>query len=223
VKGLRKLILIVLSAALGFVTVLATSQPAAAAYSFNRTAARDYAYTYSADGLVVRNGSYNSYSGNDCANFASQALFAGNQRKVPAIWDFTSKTNFTTSWINVDALSYTMQSPIKLHRAVYYQTTENGGYTSASLGDIYMYSTDGGASFTHMTVSTGWGSFPTHSDPYKTSMTYSSVTGGSGDWMNGHTREREKAPWDIGYWEAAAVDRPNYMTIILHFYDSYSY
>ncbi len=170
----------------------------------------------------MRNSAYNSYSGNYCANFASQSLFAGGQRKNPGIWDFVSKTNFTTSWVNVDLLDFVMRSPTRLNRATYYQTSPASAYTSASLGDIYMYSTDGGASYTHMTISTGYGSLPTHADPYKTSMTYSSVTSGSGDWMNGHTREREKAPWNIGYWEAAAVDRPKYSTLVLHMFDTYN-
>lgn len=211
-------------AALVFVIFLTgffgTSQMASASYTYNRTAARDYAYTYSADGLVVRNGNYNSYSGNDCANFASQVLRAGGQPMVGGIWIFYNRSSFTTSWINVDLLSFDMTSQTKLHRAVYWQLDEASAYTSASLGDIYMYDAGNGAGFDHMTVSTGWGTFPSHSDPYKTALWYSSVTSGSGDWMNGHTNEREKAPWNIGYWEASSLDRPKMMTIVMHMNDN---
>jgi hypothetical protein len=96
----------------------------------------------------------------------------------------------------------------------------NQAYSPARSGDIYLYDAGNGV-YTHMTMSTGYGTFPSKVDPYKSDLRYDGVTGGVGDYMNGHTRERERAPWNIGYWEANATDRLKMNTVIMHMFDTF--
>lgn len=73
----------------------------------------------------------------------------------------------------------------------------SSAYTSAEAGDVYMYDWGRGEGWSQVSIETGWGTFANWSDNGKA---YSSVTGGSGDYINQHTTDRWHSPWNWGYW-----------------------
>ena len=106
--------------------------------SYNRIAARDYAYKY----WSSYNPAYTSYKGNggDCANFVSQCLHAGG---IPT--DATWKAD-SVSWIRASAVpSYMMNKGYATKTSYTNATAGNFVYTSSGAGHAVLVTINDGA------------------------------------------------------------------------------
>ena len=106
--------------------------------SYNRIAARDYAYKY----WSSYNPAYTSYKGNggDCANFVSQCLHAGG---IPT--DATWKAD-SVSWIRASAVpSYMVNKGYATKTSYTNATAGSFAYTSSGAGHIVLVSINDGA------------------------------------------------------------------------------
>lgn len=106
--------------------------------SYNRIAARDYAYKY----WSSYNPAYTSYKGNggDCANFVSQCLHAGG---IPT--DATWKAD-SVSWIRASAVpSYMMNKGYATKTSYTNATAGNFAYTSSGAGHAVLVTINDGA------------------------------------------------------------------------------
>lgn len=106
--------------------------------SYNRIAARDYAYKY----WSSYNSAYTSYKGNggDCANFVSQCLHAGG---IPT--DTTWKAD-SVSWIRASAVpSYMMNKGYATKTSYTNATAGSFAYTSSGAGHAVLVTINDGA------------------------------------------------------------------------------
>lgn len=106
--------------------------------SYNRIAARDYAYKY----WSSYNPAYTSYKGNggDCANFVSQCLHAGG---IPT--DVTWKAD-SVSWIRASAVpSYMMNKGYATKTSYTNATAGSFAYTSSGAGHAVLVTINDGA------------------------------------------------------------------------------
>lgn len=106
--------------------------------SYNRIAARDYAYKY----WSSYNPAYTSYKGNggDCANFVSQCIHAGG---IPT--DATWKAD-SVSWIRASAVpSYMVNKGYATKTSYTNATAGSVAYTSSGAGHIVLVSINDGA------------------------------------------------------------------------------
>ena len=106
--------------------------------SYNRIAARDYAYKY----WSSYNPAYTSYKGNggDCANFVSQCLHAGG---IPT--DATWKAD-SVSWIRASAVpSYMMNKGYATKTSYTNATAGSFTYTSSGAGHAVLVTINDGA------------------------------------------------------------------------------
>lgn len=106
--------------------------------SYNRIAARDYAYKY----WSSYNPAYTSYKGNggDCANFVSQCLHAGG---IPT--DATWKAD-SVSWIRASAVpSYMMNKGYATKTSYTNATAGSFAYTSSGAGHAVLVTINDGA------------------------------------------------------------------------------
>lgn len=106
--------------------------------SYNRIAARDYAYKY----WSSYNPAYTSYKGNggDCANFVSQCLHAGG---IPT--DATWKAD-SVSWIRASAVpSYMMNKGYATKTSYTNATPGSFAYTSSGAGHAVLVTINDGA------------------------------------------------------------------------------
>lgn len=110
--------------------------------SYNRIAARDYAYKY----WSSYNPAYTSYKGNggDCANFVSQCLHAGG---IPT--DTTWKAD-SVSWIRASAVpSYMMNKGYATKTSYTNATAGSFAYTSSGAGHAVLVTINDGAKITY--------------------------------------------------------------------------
>ena len=106
--------------------------------SYNRIAARDYAYKY----WSSYNPAYTSYKGNggDCANFVSQCIHAGG---IPT--DATWKAD-SVSWIRASAVpSYMMNKRYATKTSYTNATAGSFAYTSSGAGHAVLVTINDGA------------------------------------------------------------------------------
>ena len=106
--------------------------------SYNRIAARDYAYKY----WSSYNPAYTSYKGNggDCANFVSQCLHAGGIH-TDATWKADS-----VSWIRASAVpSYMMNKGYATKTSYTNATAGSFAYTSSGAGHAVLVTINDGA------------------------------------------------------------------------------
>lgn len=106
--------------------------------SYNRIAARDYAYKY----WSSYNPAYTSYKGNggDCANFVSQCIHAGG---IPT--DATWKAD-SVSWIRASAVpSYMMNKGYATKTSYTNATAGSFAYTSSGAGHAVLVTINDGA------------------------------------------------------------------------------
>ena len=106
--------------------------------SYNRIAARDYAYNY----WSSYNPAYTSYKGNggDCANFVSQCIHAGG---IPT--DATWKAD-SVSWIRASAVpSYMMNKGYATKTSYTNATAGSFAYTSSGAGHAVLVTINDGA------------------------------------------------------------------------------
>ena len=106
--------------------------------SYNRIAARDYAYKY----WSSYNPAYTSYKGNggDCANFVSQCLHAGG---IPT--DATWKAD-SVSWIRASAVPSYMMNKGYATKTIYTNATAGSfAYTSSGAGHAVLVTINDGA------------------------------------------------------------------------------
>jgi hypothetical protein len=189
-------------------------------YTYNRDGAAAYAHQWSSNtDTGLSNTAYQYYGDNDCANFASQVLYQGGglpmQYSGNYLWwnDFSTHTN-TASWSVAQLLKQNLVGSV---RAAVYRPGMTDKYTSAGRGDVYVYEWgDDDGEWDNESVSSGFGSFANFVDP-SSGKNYRSVLSGVGDYMSQHTRHRDYAPWNWGFWiQADPIKRAKMDTIILH-------
>lgn len=120
---------------------------AAVASTYNPTLARNYSNTYTCNGSNCRNSAYVNLGGTDCTNFVSQALKAGNF-PTSAGWYYSNGTIHSASWVQVAAFKNFM-----VDQAQYAYIASPGmtsTYTTASIGDVYMYDWGHGDGYSHL-------------------------------------------------------------------------
>jgi cell wall-associated NlpC family hydrolase len=196
-----------------------TASPAEA-YPFDRTKVRAYAKKWAANESTLTNSRYGRVASNDCVNFVSQSLVAGGMpmdRVGFDHWSFdTGLHNASDSWKAV--LPFRQFMAENTNRAVYQSVPMRDRYTPANRGDVYLYDWGEGNGYSHVSVSTGYGTFYTYPTNCPECFNYNDVTGGRGDKMAQHTRDRDGAPWNWGYWKQRNHDiRERMRTKVIHF------
>lgn len=206
---------------LAFAVGVVASASVAYAYSYNRSDAKAYADRYSCNYSQCRNSNYVSF-GSDCTNFVSQALKAGGLPQERHAW-YESKPEWFYANSSTYSKSWTVVSYFKNYmvnqrsRAVIWGTTMNARYNASYTGDVFMYDWGTGDGYSHLSFHPGYGTFPSYYDSHY-SKNYSSVTGGYGDFLDQHSRDRYHAPWNWGYWvERNSTTRSKMRTVIIHF------
>ena len=212
-KRAGRIIGALLAGILGF---LIAAAPAWAA--LDRTAAKDYSNRYSCNSVQCRNGAYKDFGDSDCTNFVSQTMKAGGIVQYDAFWPwqrewyYSSSTNYSGSWVGVSKFVDFMLGE---RGATYVSPSSmSARYTPASIGDVYMYDWGRGAGWSHLSTSPGFGTFPSYYDSTY-AKNYNTVTGGTGDYLNQHSRDRYHAPWNWGYWaERDSTTRARMKTLV---------
>jgi hypothetical protein len=198
--------------ALLVVTVMQSAIARATTYAYNGAAAVRYADIYSCNPNVqCGNGSYTRYS-DDCANFVSQALLAGNE--VTETYGFAPGTlpwfAYTEQWTVSWDLAYWMTT--YTGRGTMTQIDKTAAYNSSAVGDFYAYDWGKGGGISHVAIEAGWG---TRAAPY--------AADGPGDYIDQHTTDRYHAPWNYGYLHPDSTINVSAMKIYLvHLKTSYS-
>lgn len=206
----RLLILALVAYLIG--SLVSTAPAGAVTMTYNRAGAVAYANRWSQNGANLMNPQ--AYRlGNDCTNYVSQSVHGGS-----VAYDMGSGADIGwyphyQAWDAVHSFDYFWH---QLHAKVTYESvTMSAAYTAAEAGDVYMYDWGRGEGWSHVSIETGFGAFASWSENGKP---YSSVTGGSGDYINQHTTDRYHSPWNWGYWtESSPTVRAQMRTIILHF------
>jgi hypothetical protein len=193
-------------------SLLSTPPAGAITMTYNRAGAVAAANHWSANGYNMTNPSYYRL-GNDCTNFVSQSVHGGG-----VAYDVGGGANigWYPHYIAWDAVHWFDYYWHQLHAKVTYESvTMNAAYTSAEAGDVYMYDWGRGEGWSHVSIEAGFGGFASWTE---NGRSYSSVTGGSGDYIDQHTTDRWHSPWNWGYWtETSPTIRAKMKTIILHF------
>lgn len=109
----------------------------AATYTYNRTGAANYAYTYALNPNT--NYPYFATQG-DCTNFVSQALAFGGGIPQMGDWFMRKESNglwnYTYAWINAGTFRDYIREPGGI-----IMSTVSDTYANAKLGDVYHYDT----------------------------------------------------------------------------------
>jgi hypothetical protein len=193
---LKRIVIFCVGIALGMATFL----PAAHAFTYSISDARNYAHKWSSNYEKLRNDNYKQYE-QDCANFVSQVLRAGG---MPDDESGDYKWYYNTNGFLWDTHSDSWS--IARHLATYLDRSGRGTvvsmahdmdnkYTPALAGDVYAYEWgDDDGHLDHVSASSGYGDFA-NTDGYE------GMTGGYGDYMSQHTTDRDYAPWNYGFWK----------------------
>jgi hypothetical protein len=129
------------------------ASPLAVNNSYNRSAAKSYAYTYRS--YATKNTTYKSmywqdgYWG-DCTNFVSQILYAGAPKMSPN-WKYDKKGTTTTNddtWTNSWSVVGSLGTFLTTNTGVGPYGAEVLGSTLSS-GDVILLSSDGGSYYFH--------------------------------------------------------------------------
>lgn len=195
-------------------------------YTYNRAAAVAYANKWSCNGSTAcRNSAYQDLGSQDCTNFVSQALLAGGVTETKTgygyeqwwydgyeAWPFGA-LNRSLSWSVVTNLATHLQATGRATGVILTNmTTKYSGAHSAG-GDIFMYDWGKGEGYSHMALSTGREAYYPYTDPI--GVSYTSITGGSGDSISQHSTDRDHAPWNWGYWTTTLENRAKYKVKLL--------
>ena len=144
---------IVVIGLLTMVLLCAIATPAAA-YSYNRQAAADYALQYAEN----RNAAYGDYTncGGDCTNFVSQSLLAGDWRETGK-YIYYSKYAWYYDGTNVPWRSRSWTSATSLYRFMLYTTRaiSVGSADQMDIGDIFQIDFDRDGTWDHSLIVTG--------------------------------------------------------------------
>ncbi|MFT4298351.1 MAG: amidase domain-containing protein [Aeromicrobium sp.] len=197
-KAIRLLVTALLVSG-SFLVGVALASPSVAS-GYNGANAAAYAQKYACNGKSCGNSAYKRQT-NDCANFVSQAMAAGGSPQWGPAYTYRwyyNKSNHSksTSWINVGAFRQFMVDGSK--RAVYRSVSMGAANSPAARGDVYVYDWGKGNGYSHVSMSTGSGTFINYYDSGK-KRNYNQITGGKGDKMAQHTADRDGAPWNWGY------------------------
>lgn len=219
------------------VTLLASSvvgavlaAPVHATPAFNRWRAVDYADLHACNSGACENADYRLMDA-DCTNFVSQSIFAGGMPVDPngwwyshTIWPGNWGETWSNSWSLVDGFTGYWGS--NRHSYVVYSVASMASvYTAASPADLYLYDWGGRdqngqpQGFSHLSISAGYGAFATVwvVDSAGQWLSTSTVTGGSGDFIDQHTENRRHTPWNLGFWKEKDLTTRGLMrTVILH-------
>lgn len=163
-------------------------------WTYDGFKAAAYAKRYACNAQNCRNGAYNVFD-NDCTNFVSQAIRAGGHR--PFAIGMYEWLPYTTTWIASRKLTGLLTGYYE-NWARYRKVNMGAAYTPAHHGDVFLYDWGKGHGWSHVSVVTGWGTYIKYWD-YKKQKGYWQVTGGRGDKIAQHTRDRDGAPWNWGY------------------------
>lgn len=227
IKLIRKLAFVII-AILAFQAGWSSSANASPlGYTYNRAAAVAYAHQWSCNGTTsCRNSAYQDLGGEDCTNFVSQALLAGGvtQTKVGygyEQWWYDGYEDWwpygdihrSHSWGLVTNLSTQLQATGRATGVVLTNMTSKYSGANSAGGDIYMYDWGKGEGYSHMALSTGHETFYPYTDPI--GVSYTGITGGSGDSMSQHSTDRDHAPWNWGYWTTTLEFRAKYKVKLL--------
>jgi hypothetical protein len=224
---MRKLSFTVISVLAFQIGWAASANATVVGYTYDRAAAVAYAHKWSCNGpSSCRNSFYQDLGGEDCTNFVSQALLAGGvtETKVgPSYeqWWYDSKEsgwpygpiNRSLSWSVVTNLSTQLQATGRATGVVLTNMTAKYSGANSAGGDIYMYDWGKGEGYSHMSLSTGHEAYYPYTDP--NGVSYTSITGGSGDSMSQHSTDRDHAPWNWGYWTTTLEFRAKYRVKLL--------
>lgn len=200
---------------------IAVAAPADAAGTYNRSAAANYAKTYSCnENTSCRNGNFRQFGG-DCTNFVSQAMWAGGKQNYQGsgpVWYWLARDTYSNSWVQVSGLKTFLSAN---SRVTMERTNMDGGFTNAKLGDLYIYDWGRGEGWSHLSMETGAGTFANIVDT-KTKRNYRTITGGKGDFIAQHTTDRDGSPWNWGYQtEKDPKIKAKMKTVIIHIKDGW--
>lgn len=169
----------------------ATSRDAAVYYADHNTANPPNTYT---------NPGWQRFH-NDCTNFISQAMWAGQwpgvDRGHDEYWYPT-----TQAWLTVDHWLEAMKE--YAWRSSLREQTKSNAYTTAQLGDMYAYDWGRGSGISHLAIEAGW-------QTNGRAGMYSSD--GQGDYIDQHTTDRMHSPWNYGYLHPDSTINPATMHI----------
>ena len=191
------------------------------AYTYDRAGAVAYAHQYACNGIDCHNTVYPYYSflwsGEDCANFASQVLFEGGN--LPMIntgsypwWFKTSTGERSDSWASATGLYLNLSANRRLDPTT--TPAMSSKLSGALQGDLYLYDWGQGEGMSHMSIATGDGTF---ADYVSAGINYQSITGGKGSHISQHSTDRDWSPWNWGYWnQHDPAIRSNMRTWVVH-------
>jgi Putative amidase domain len=196
-------------------------------YTYNRAAAVAYAHQWSCNGTTdCRNDAYYNLQDEDCTNFVSQALLAGGVTQTKAgygyeQWWYDGKEDpwpfgaihRSLSWALVTNLSTQLQATGRATGVVLTDMTTKYSGANPAGGDIFMYDWGKGEGYSHLSLSTGREAYYPYTDP--NGISYTSITGGSGDSISQHSTDRDHAPWNWGYWTTTLEFRAKYKVKLL--------
>ncbi len=188
------------------------------AWAYSRADAQGYAHRWASNTDILRNIYYDRYS-NDCTNFASQVLRAGGMpfdETGTYVWWFNPYSyDHTRSWTIANELRMYLDGSNRA--AALLPGSMRDKYSPATPGDVYVYEWgDGDGVWDHVSVSSGFGTFANYYDSAN-GHNYRDFTNGSGDYMSQHTRDRDYAPWNYGYWIQTDPDiRSRMKTMVLN-------
>lgn len=226
-------------ASAGFVVGLAVSliavSPSHATTTYNRSGVVSYAKKYACnDDMSCQNPGYMRMGfilyndGSDCANFVSQSINVGGG--LPSVYSGPTELRWfydemplgaytgTASWVKVSDLYYELAVSNRMSYST--MPTMTNQYSGAKPGDVYMYDWGQGEGYSHMAIATGDGTFATYMDPYNKDKNYNSVTAGAGSKIAQHSRDRDGAPWNWGYWTQGNPTIKKLMrTMVIHMSD----
>lgn len=212
--ALFRVTLLLITTTLGFVATAG----AAFAYTFDGSAAASYAHRWASNTEKLRNDNYKTFD-QDCTNFVSQALRAGgwpDDESGDWKWYYNTNGPFWDTHSDTWTVARRLANYI-LNSGRYYNNYWPGmrdRYTPADKGDVYVYEWGDSDGWDHVSLASGWGDFANYYDSGN-NKNYRSVTGGYGDYMSQHTRDRDYAPWNWGYWVESDLDKRSRMKTAL--------
>lgn len=199
------------------ITLMVTS-PQTFAYTYNGTAAANYADKYWSN----YNPNYPSFS-DDCTNFVSQSLYAGGLPQVVAYNAHTGVPEYTTYpsyWFldnaSIYATSWTVASTLYSHLTQYddgtlYAThlgTDQAYTDGMSKGDVLFFNwgeagnPTGSAGINHAVIQTGYGTTTTLTQTIQ------------GDYVDSHTNNRYHTWWTLGKYNQHSATTTIYLVKI---------
>jgi len=145
----------IIVATLLIVTLFATAIPAAA-YSYNRYAADNYAETYA----INPNPAYRYFSGADCTNFVSQALYAGGLTETGKYqywddyawyYDWGYRPGYSNTWTVANELYDFLDKSGRADRV----SVDHPYYPKFQVGDIIQADWNNDGHWNHSMIITG--------------------------------------------------------------------